>query len=123
MTQTAPAASGSIATPLSSTPMAASALLGSTRRRGRRTRDGDLAIGHLGWAALAGLVAGWDLWAVWTGKETLSGAYRRSLSSPVGRTVTTAATTYLILHLQGWPRSLERVDPLGVAGRRLRRRG
>jgi hypothetical protein len=80
----------------------------------------DLAIGHVGWAAIAGLVAAWDIWAALTGKETLSGAYRRSLSSPVGRVATTIGTTYLVLHLQGWPRPLSRVDPLNVAGRHLR---
>jgi hypothetical protein len=82
---------------------------------------GDLAIGHVGWVALAGLVAAWDIWAALTGKETLSGAYRRSLGSPAGRVVTTLGTTYLVLHLQGWPRPLSRLDPLNVAGRQLRR--
>jgi hypothetical protein len=82
---------------------------------------GDLAIGHLGWAALGALVAAWDIWAALTGKETLSGAYRRSLGSPLGRAATTLGTTYLVLHLQGWPRPLSRVDPLNVASRQLRR--
>jgi hypothetical protein len=82
---------------------------------------GDLAIGHVGWVALAGVVAAWDIWAALTGRETLSGAYRRSLGSPVGRVATTLGTTYLVLHLQGWPRPLSRLDPLNVAGRHLRR--
>ena len=98
-----------------------SADTGQTRRR-KLTADGDRAIGGVGWVAVAGLVASWDIWAALTGKETLSGAYGRSLKTPTGRAATTVATVYLLLHLQGWPRALGRLDPLSVAGKHIRRR-
>jgi hypothetical protein len=77
--------------------------------------------GLVGWAVLGSLVVAWDVWAVLTDHETLSGAYSRAMRSRAGRVATTAATAYMITHLQGWPRSLHHLDPLNVAGSQLRR--
>ena len=77
--------------------------------------------GLFGWAAVVSLVAAWDVWAALTDHETLSGAYARAMRRPAGRVATTAATAYLVAHLQGWPRSLHHLDPLNVAGSQLRR--
>jgi hypothetical protein len=77
--------------------------------------------GIFGWVAVGALVASWDAWAALTDHETLSGAYSRALRTPSGRIAATAATAYLVAHLQGWPRSLHHLDPLNIAGSQLRR--
>ena len=77
--------------------------------------------GHLGWAAVGGFVAAWDIWAALTEHETLSGAYARALRSPRSRVITTVATAYLVVHLQGQPKVLKKVDPLNLLGSTIRR--
>jgi hypothetical protein len=76
--------------------------------------------GVAAWIALAAYVVAWDLYAVRTGRATLSQTYADANRGHT-RIPVVLATTFLVLHLQRWPRQLDWIDPLRMAGRHLRK--
>ena len=75
--------------------------------------------GWVAWAAAVGLVLGWDVYAKLYSKETASAAYGRALQDPLWRWPVALATTYLLAHLGGRPRSLKKYDPLIAVGKHI----
>ena len=80
--------------------------------------------GAYGWLLLALVILGWDIAALRLRKvETLSGAYARANRTALGRLVITFLTGVTVLHLQRWPSSLRRYDPISLLGARLAGKG
>ena len=80
--------------------------------------------GAYGWLLLALVILGWDIAALRLRKvETLSGAYARANRTALGRLVITFLTGVTVLHLQRWPSSLRRYDPISLLAARLAGKG
>lgn len=62
----------------------------------------------IGWAAVGLLVSAYDAWALKTGAETMSTAYRRAFRAQPA--IVGGATAYVVSHLTGYLPA--RVDPL-----------
>lgn len=77
--------------------------------------------GWIGWALVAGVVCGWDVYACLTGGETLSVAYDDAHGHPRRRWKVRTATALILVHLAG-PQGFGRLDPLHQVANRLRRR-
>lgn len=76
--------------------------------------------GGAGWLVIAALVVAWDI----TAPETLSAAFRRARSGPIGSTVVVVGWAYLTGHL--FHVIPERADPFGalcMSGREAVKRG
>jgi len=54
----------------------------------------------IGWLTVAAVVTTYDLWAIRTGRNTMSACYCRA--DPAQRALVLAGTGYLIAHLNGW---------------------
>lgn len=72
--------------------------------------------GTWAWAGLAAYVVLWDLYAVRTGRETLSTAFYKGLTHPVKRWRVVLLWTYITAHLFRWVP--DRWDPLRAWGAR-----
>jgi hypothetical protein len=72
--------------------------------------------GWAGWAGMTIWVVVWDFWALRTGHQTMTSAFKKLTTNPYGRIVLTAIWGALTLHL-----FTERTDPHQVA-LRLRRK-
>jgi hypothetical protein len=72
--------------------------------------------GTWAWAGLAVYVVLWDLYAVRTGRETLSSAFYKGLHHPVKRWRVVLLWTYITAHLFRWVP--DRWDPLRAWGAR-----
>ena len=75
-----------------------------------------LKSGTKAWAGLMGYVVLWDLFAVRTGRETLSTAFYNGLSHPVKRWRVVLLWTYVTAHLLTW--IPPKWDPLRAWGAR-----
>lgn len=68
-------------------------------------------IGGYGWIGLAAYVTAWDVWAMTKNKETLSGAYYRSLGSWKTAVPVLVWTALTVKHL-ALPKVLPQIDLL-----------
>lgn len=75
-----------------------------------------LKSGTKAWMGLATYVAAWDIWAVHSGRETLSMAFYKGLAHPVKRWRVVLLWTYVTAHLFSW--IPPRWDPLRAWGAR-----
>lgn len=66
------------------------------------------------WVCVIGSALAWDVFAIRTQKETLSGWCEKHFRT------TAVVGTYLMAHLVGRPRALQSVDPLRWVARKLR---
>jgi hypothetical protein len=74
--------------------------------------------GDVAWVGLAAYIAAYDIWAVYTGRPTLSAAFYRAAQHPKGRLITMACWSYLTAHLfRIIPRFL---DPISYVENRRR---
>ena len=66
----------------------------------RNTRNFQISEGNLAWAGIIASVVAYDVWAILRNKETLSGAFDKSLSSRRGTaTATLVLWAGLTVHL------------------------
>lgn len=69
------------------------------------------------WGALVATICVLDMWALKTGRPTLSQGHGDAVSAPSGRIVLALIETILVCHLWRFPQRFARIDPIAALAR------